>query len=97
MQVAADLLKQYKEKFQGGTLAVTWSYLRESMNTYLSQPNPVTSRWEGAEHLQDPKFQLDAFRVSSYHWLLLKNHRHKHSNLLYFLTSVIFLLTVPDI
>ncbi|KAJ6378159.1 hypothetical protein OIU78_028404 [Salix suchowensis] len=61
-QVAADLLKQYKEKFQGGTLSVTWNYLRESMNTYLSQPNPVTSRWEGVEHLRDPKFQLDAFR-----------------------------------
>lgn len=61
-QVAADLLKQYREKFQGGTLAVTWNYLRESMNTYLSQPNPVTTRWEGEEHLRDPKFQLDAFR-----------------------------------
>ncbi|KAJ6775019.1 ELECTRON TRANSPORT OXIDOREDUCTASE [Salix purpurea] len=61
-QVAADLLKQYKQKFQGGTLAVTWNYLRESMNTYLSQPNPVTARWEGVEHLRDPKFQLDAFR-----------------------------------
>lgn len=61
-QVAADLLKQYREKFQGGTLAVTWNYLRESMNTYLSQPNPVTARWEGEEHLRDPKFQLDAFR-----------------------------------
>ncbi|KAK4756466.1 hypothetical protein SAY87_006593 [Trapa incisa] len=61
-QVAADLLKQYKEKFQGGTLAVTWNYLRESMNTYLSQPNPVTARWEGEDHLRDPKFQLDAFR-----------------------------------
>ncbi|KAJ9670050.1 hypothetical protein PVL29_026545 [Vitis rotundifolia] len=61
-QVAADLLKQYREKFQGGTLAVTWNYLRESMNTYLSQPNPVTVRWEGEEHLRDPKFQLDAFR-----------------------------------
>ncbi|KAH8507787.1 hypothetical protein H0E87_010087 [Populus deltoides] len=61
-QVAADLLKQYKQKFQGGTLAVTWNYLRESMNTYLSQPNPVTARWEGTEHLRDPKFQLDAFR-----------------------------------
>ena len=35
------------------------------MNTYLSQPNPVTARWEGEEHLRDPKFQLDAFRVSS--------------------------------
>lgn len=63
-QVAADLLKRYKEKFQGGTLAVTWNYLRESMNSYLSQPNPVTARWESADHLRDPKFQLDAFRVS---------------------------------
>nr|XP_023919132.1 acyl-coenzyme A oxidase 2, peroxisomal isoform X1 [Quercus suber] len=61
-QVAADLLKRYKEKFQGGTLAVTWNYLRESMNSYLSQPNPVTARWESADHLRDPKFQLDAFR-----------------------------------
>lgn len=64
MQVAGDLLKQYKEKFRGGTFAVTWNYLRESMNTYLSQPNPVTARWESEEHLRDPKFQLDAFRVS---------------------------------
>ncbi|XP_027365510.1 acyl-coenzyme A oxidase 2, peroxisomal [Abrus precatorius] len=61
-QVAADLLKQYKGKFKGGTFAVTWNYLRESMNTYLSQPNPVTARWEGEDHLRDPKFQLDAFR-----------------------------------
>ncbi|MFQ6645143.1 hypothetical protein Gotur_019133 [Gossypium turneri] len=61
-QVAADLLKQYKDKFQGGTLSVTWNYLRESMNTYLSQPNPIIARWESADHLRDPKFQLDAFR-----------------------------------
>lgn len=61
-QVAGDLLKQYKEKFQGGTLTVTWNYLRESMNSYLSQPNPVTARWESEDHLRDPKFQLDAFR-----------------------------------
>ncbi|CAA2972893.1 acyl-coenzyme A oxidase 2, peroxisomal [Olea europaea subsp. europaea] len=61
-QVAVYLLKQYKEKFQGGTLTVTWNYLRESMNTYLSQPNPVTSRWEGEDHLRNPNFQLDAFR-----------------------------------
>jgi len=59
-----DLLKQYQGKFKGGTLAVTWNYLRESMNTYLSQPNPVTVRWEGEDHLRDPNFQLDAFRVS---------------------------------
>ncbi|KAK6258902.1 hypothetical protein SCA6_013376 [Theobroma cacao] len=61
-QVAGDLLKQYKDKFQGGPLSVTWNYLRESMNTYLSQPNPVTARWESTDHLRDPKFQLDAFR-----------------------------------
>ncbi|WOG97365.1 hypothetical protein DCAR_0416705 [Daucus carota subsp. sativus] len=61
-QVAADLLKQYQKKFQGGTLAVTWNYLRESMSTYMSQPNPVTSRWEGEDHLRDSTFQLDAFR-----------------------------------
>ncbi|KAL6959330.1 Acyl-coenzyme A oxidase 2, peroxisomal [Sarracenia purpurea var. burkii] len=60
--VAADLLKQYKEKFEGGTLTVTWNYLRDSMNSYLSQPNPVTARWEGEAHLRDPNFQLDAFR-----------------------------------
>lgn len=68
-QVAGDLLKQYREKFQGGTLAVTWNYLRESMNSYLSQPNPVTTRWEGQDHLRDPKFQLDAFRYRT-SWLL---------------------------
>ena len=64
VQVAGDLLKQYREKFQGGTFSVTWNYLKESMNTYLSQPNPVTARWESQDHLRDPKFQLDAFRVS---------------------------------
>ncbi|KAK6923740.1 Acyl-CoA dehydrogenase/oxidase C-terminal [Dillenia turbinata] len=61
-QVAGDLLKQYQAKFKGGTLAVTWNYLRESMSSYLSQPNPVTARWEGEDHLRDPSFQLDAFR-----------------------------------
>jgi acyl-CoA oxidase len=61
-QVAGDLLKQYQEKFKGGTVSVTWNYLRDSMNTYLSQPNPVTARWEGEDHLRDPNFQLDAFR-----------------------------------
>ncbi|KAL6841620.1 hypothetical protein ACP4OV_028559 [Aristida adscensionis] len=61
-QVAGDLLKQYQEKFKGGTLSVTWNYLRDSMTTYLSQPNPVTARWEGEDHLRDPNFQLDAFR-----------------------------------
>lgn len=64
LQVAGDLLKRYQDKFKGGTLTVTWNYLRESMSSYLSQPNPVTARWEGEDHLRDPKFQLDAFRVS---------------------------------
>ncbi|KAM3290077.1 acyl-coenzyme A oxidase 2, peroxisomal [Capsicum chacoense] len=61
-QVAGLLLKQYREKFRGGPLTVTWNYLRQSMNAYLAQPNPVTARWEGEDHLRDPNFQLDAFR-----------------------------------
>lgn len=64
IQVAGLLLKQYGEKFRGGQLTVTWNYLRQSMNSYLAQPNPVTARWEGEAHLRDPNFQLDAFRVS---------------------------------
>lgn len=74
MQVAGYLLKQYKEKFQGGTLTVTWNYMRESMNTYLSQPNPVTARWEGEDHLRDPKFQLNAFRVSILFFVQFSNN-----------------------
>eukprot|EP00270_Netrium_digitus_P019693 TRINITY_DN782_c0_g1_i1.p1 TRINITY_DN782_c0_g1~~TRINITY_DN782_c0_g1_i1.p1 ORF type:complete len:724 (-),score=161.70 TRINITY_DN782_c0_g1_i1:168-2216(-) len=61
-QVAADLLKQYKEKFSAGTLAVTWSYLKGAMATYLAQTNPVTTHREGQDHLRDPHFQLDAFQ-----------------------------------
>ena len=61
--MAADLLKQYKEKFAAGPLTVTWHYLRESMGTYLAQTNPVTTHREGVAHLRDPQFQLDAFQV----------------------------------
>ncbi|CAI5461813.1 unnamed protein product [Closterium sp. Yama58-4] len=61
-QVAADLLKHYKEKFSGGALSVGWNYLRDSMGTYLSQTNPVTTHREGQSHLRDPQFQLDAFQ-----------------------------------
>ncbi|KAI5394138.1 Acyl-coenzyme A oxidase 2 [Lathyrus oleraceus] len=56
------LLQQ--KKFKGRTLAVTWNYLRDSMSSYLSRPNPVTARWESEDHLRNPKFQLDAFRHS---------------------------------
>ncbi|KAL2652065.1 hypothetical protein R1flu_020193 [Riccia fluitans] len=61
-QVAADLLKQYKKKFEGATLAVTWNYLRDSMGTYLSQTNPVVTHRDEKMHLRDPRFQLDAFQ-----------------------------------
>ncbi|GAB4847302.1 Acyl-coenzyme A oxidase 2, peroxisomal [Ancistrocladus abbreviatus] len=82
-QVAADLLKQYKEKFQGGTFTVTWNYLRESMSTYLSQSNPVTARWEGEDHLRDPHFQLDAFRYRTSRLLQTVSMRlRKHSKML---------------
>ncbi|CAI7746360.1 unnamed protein product [Closterium sp. NIES-54] len=62
-QVAADLLKHYKEKFSGGALSVGWNYLRDSMGTYLAQTNPVTTHREGQSHLRDPQFQLDAFQL----------------------------------
>ncbi|KAJ7569225.1 hypothetical protein O6H91_01G067700 [Diphasiastrum complanatum] len=61
-QVAGDLLKQYKRKFEGGALTVTWTYLRESMSTYLSQTNPVITHRDGEGHLRDPTFQLEAFQ-----------------------------------
>lgn len=60
-QVAGDLLKQYKRKFTGGALSVTWTYLRDSMSN-LSQTNPVATHREGYTHLRDPRFQLDAFQ-----------------------------------
>ncbi|KMZ62428.1 Acyl-CoA oxidase [Zostera marina] len=60
--VAGELPKQYQKKLKGGTFSLTWNYLKDSMGSYLSQPNPVTSRWEGEEHFRDPKFQLNAFR-----------------------------------
>lgn len=69
LQVAGDLLKQYKRKFEGGALSVTWTYLRESMSTYLSQTNPVSTHREGYSHLRDPRFQLDAFQVPFHHWV----------------------------
>ncbi|GKC02034.1 hypothetical protein Tco_0993644, partial [Tanacetum coccineum] len=61
--VAGDLLKQYEDEFRGETFVVTWNYLRKSINTRLSQSNPVTTRWEEEDQLQDPKFQLDACRI----------------------------------
>jgi acyl-CoA oxidase len=61
-QVAGDLLKQYKRKFEGGALTVTWTYLKDSMGTYLSQTNPVSTHREGYSHLRDPRFLLDAFQ-----------------------------------
>lgn len=62
--MAGDLLKQYKRKFTGGALSVTWTYLRDSMSN-LSQTNPVATHREGYTHLRDPRFQLDAFQVTS--------------------------------
>lgn len=95
MQVAGDLLKQYKEKFQGGTFTVTWNYLKESMNTYLSQPNPVTARWESEDHLRDPKFQLDAFRVSA---ILVKHFIWEILSIKYVIVyHVAFDVAVPNI
>ncbi|EPS69661.1 hypothetical protein M569_05102, partial [Genlisea aurea] len=81
-QVAGYLLKQYQEKFKGGPLSSTLNYLRDSMNAYLSQPNPVTARWEGGDHLRDPNFQLDAFRYRTsrlLHSVAVRLQKHSKS------------------
>ncbi|KAG6547563.1 hypothetical protein Mapa_011012 [Marchantia paleacea] len=78
-QVAADLLKQYKAKFKGAPLAVTWNYLRESMGTYLSQTNPVVTHRDEKMHLRDPRFQLDAFQFRTarlLHTVSLRLRKH---------------------
>lgn len=45
---------------------VTWIYLRQQMATYTSQTNPVATHRGSAEHLRDPTFQLNAFRVRGF-------------------------------
>lgn len=60
-QVAAMLLKRYKESFRGGSVAATWTYLRAWALGALP-PNPLTSHDTGPRHLRDPAFLKRALR-----------------------------------
>ncbi|KAE8670808.1 Acyl-coenzyme A oxidase 2, peroxisomal [Hibiscus syriacus] len=58
-------IEAYKDKFQGGSFCHV-ELLKRIYEHILVSANPVTARWESADHLRDPKFQLDAFQVSVY-------------------------------
>lgn len=60
-QVSATLLKKYKEKFAGGTMAASYVYLRE-WAVGAVPPNPLVTHATGAKHLRDPSFLKRALR-----------------------------------
>jgi hypothetical protein len=63
-QVAAMLLKRYKDSFAGGGVAATWTYLRQWALGALP-PNPLTSHDTGPRHLRDPAFLKRALRCAA--------------------------------
>ena len=60
-QVAAMLLKRYKEKFSGNPLGATWGYLRQMARDSLP-PNPLVSHDTQPSHLRDPAFLVKTLR-----------------------------------
>lgn len=60
-QVAAMLLKRYKERFSGAPLKATWTYLRQIALDSLP-PNPLVSHDTEPKHLRDPAFLVRALR-----------------------------------
>ena len=60
-QVAAMLLKRYKEKFSGNPLGATWGYLRQMARDSLP-PNPLVSHDTQPSHLRDPAFLIKTLR-----------------------------------
>jgi len=64
-QVAALLLKKYKEKFDGGAVHASWVYLRQ-WAVGAMPANPLTSYDTSARHLRDPTFLKRALRCASF-------------------------------
>lgn len=60
-QVAAMLLKRYKDKFSGNPLGATWGYLRQMARDSLP-PNPLVSHDTQPSHLRDPAFLVKTLR-----------------------------------
>ena len=63
LQVAAMLLKQYKERFSGSPVQATWTYLRQTALDALP-PNPLVSHDTEARHLRDPAFLVRMMRCA---------------------------------
>lgn len=61
VQVAAMLLKRYKDKFSGNPLGATWGYLRQMARDSLP-PNPLVSHDTQPSHLRDPAFLVKTLR-----------------------------------
>ncbi len=79
-QVAAMLLKRYKEKFSGNPLGATWGYLRQMARDSLP-PNPLVSHDTQPSHLRDPAFLVKTLRYE------LVTLRHEHELLTLTLVS----------
>ena len=62
-QVAALLLKKYKDKFDGGAVHASWVYLRQ-WAVGAMPANPLTSYDTSARHLRDPTFLKRALRCA---------------------------------
>ena len=70
-QVAAMLLKEYKEQFSGAPVRATWSYLRQWALGNLP-PNPLVTHETDARHLRDPAFLKRTFRCGCWDSALIR-------------------------
>jgi acyl-CoA oxidase len=60
-QVAALLLKKYKDRFSAAPLTATYRYLRQWASDSLP-PNPLVAHDTDTRHLRDPAFLVRALR-----------------------------------
>ena len=63
-QVAAMLLKGYKDKFSGAPLQATYTYLRQWASDALP-PNPLVSHDTTTRHLRDSSFLIRSLRCAA--------------------------------
>ena len=61
LQVAALLLKKYKDRFSAAPLTATYRYLRQWAADALP-PNPLVAHDTDTRHLRDPAFLVRALR-----------------------------------
>ncbi|KAL4429343.1 hypothetical protein ABPG77_005117 [Micractinium sp. CCAP 211/92] len=78
-QVAALLLKEYRDSFRGSPLAATWSYLKIWAQDSLPA-NPLVTHETDVQHLRDPAFLVRALRYRTARLLhTLAARLRKHS------------------